>query len=210
MGNSASRSTQKQRQRQRQQSQRGGDYGFSGPAFVSASGAPVESRMDQIDCMEVARPPPAIGGARKSKKQRGGACGCNSQRGGQRGGGGGTGGYTVDVGSNDIGKMYSAITPGNCATVPTRAMVGGRRQQKQKQKNQRGGDSAATVYGLQSYSAGFDLNKPVEIPGGSAHYLDWTAYDNTCKGGARRSKKAKAKNAKKARKSQRKQRRSQQ
>jgi len=193
MGNSASRSTQKQRQRQR--SQRGGDYGFNGPAFVSASGAPVESRMDQIDCMEVARPPPAIGGARqrKSKKQkskrsqRGGACGCNSQS--QRGGGGGTGGYAVDVGSNDIGKMYSAITPGNCATVPSRAMVGGSRKQKQQQ--QRGGDSAATVYGLQSYSAGFDLNKPVEIPGGSAHYLDWTAYDNTCKGGARRSKKAK-------------------
>jgi len=151
--------------------------------------------MDQIDCMEVARPPPAIGGARqrKSKKQkskrsqRGGACGCNSQS--QRGGGGGTGGYAVDVGSNDIGKMYSALIPGNCATVPSRAMVGGSRKQKQQQ--QRGGDSAATVYGLQSYSAGFDLNKPVEIPGGSAHYLDWTAYDNTCKGGARRSKKAK-------------------
>jgi hypothetical protein len=83
-------------------------------------------------------------------------------------------------------------------------MVGGSRQQKEQQ--QRGGDSAATVYGLQSYSAGFDLNKPVEIPGGSAHYLDWTAYDNTCKGGARRSKKAK----KAKRKSQRKQRRSQQ
>ena len=201
MGNSGSRSTQKQRQRQRQQSQRGGDYGFSGPAFVSASGAPVESRMDQIDCMEVARPAPAIGGARrqqKSKKQRGGACGCNAQRGGQRGGGGGTGGFSVDVGSNDIGKMYSAVIPGNCATVPSRAMVGGRR--RRQQKNQRGGDSAASVYGLQSYSAGFDLNKPVEIPGGSAHYLDWTAYDNTCKGGARRSKKAKKA---KARKSQR-------
>jgi hypothetical protein len=84
-------------------------------------------------------------------------------------------------------------------------MVGGRRQQKQ----QRGGDSAATVYGLQSYSAGFDMNKPVELPSGSAHYLDWTAYDNTCKGGARRSKKAKAK-AKAQRKSQRKQRRSHQ
>jgi len=188
MGNSAS---QRATRRQRQRSQRGGDYGFSGPAFVSASGAPVESRMDQIDCMEVARPPPAIGGSRqrqrqrKSKRsQRGGACGCNSQR----GGGGGTGGYAVDVGSNDIGKMYSAITPGNCATVPSRAMVGGSRKQQQQQ---RGGDSAATVYGLQSYSAGFDLNKPVEIPGGSAHYLDWTAYDNTCKGGARRSKKAK-------------------
>jgi hypothetical protein len=79
-------------------------------------------------------------------------------------------------------------------------MVGGSRKQKQQQ--QRGGsDSAASVYGLQSYSAGFDLNKPVEIPGGSAHYLDWTAYDNTCKGGARRSKKVKK--AKKARKSQR-------
>jgi len=196
MGNSASRSTRRQKQR----SQRGGDYGFSGPAFVSASGAPVESRMGQIDCMEVARPPPAIGGARqrKSKKQQGGACGCNSQS--QRGGGGGTGGYTVDVGSNDIGKMYSALIPGNCATVPSRAMVGGSRKQKQQQ--QRGGsDSAASVYGLQSYSAGFDLNKPVEIPGGSAHYLDWTAYDNTCKGGARRSKKVKK--AKKARKSQR-------
>jgi hypothetical protein len=75
-------------------------------------------------------------------------------------------------------------------------MVGGSRKQKQ----QRGGDSAATVYGLQSYSAGFDMNKPVELPSGSAHYLDWTAYDNTCKGGARRSKKAK-----KARKSQKKQ-----
>ena len=209
MGNSASKRTTR-RQRQRQQSQRGGDYGFSGPAFVSASGAPVESRMDQIDCMEVARPAPAIGGARRSKKQRGGACGCNAQRGGQRGGGGGTGGFSVDVGSNDIGKMYSAVIPGNCATVPSRAMVGGRRRRQQKQKNQRGGDSAASVYGLQSYSAGFDLNKPVEIPGGSAHYLDWTAYDNTCKGGARRSKKAKAKKAKKQRKSQREQRRSQQ
>jgi hypothetical protein len=108
----------------------------------------------------------------------------------------------VDVGSNDIGKMYSAITPGNCATVPSRAMVGGSRKQQQ----QRGGDSAATVYGLQSYSAGFDLNKPVEIPGGSAHYLDWTAYDNTCKGGARRSRSKKSKKAKKSKK----QRRSQQ
>jgi hypothetical protein len=78
-------------------------------------------------------------------------------------------------------------------------MVGGSRKQQQ----QRGGDSAATVYGLQSYSAGFDLNKPVEIPGGSAHYLDWTAYDNTCKGGARRSKKSKkAKKSKKQRRSQ--------
>jgi hypothetical protein len=74
---------------------------------------------------------------------------------------------------------------------------------------QRGGDSAATVYGLQSYSAGFDLNKPVEIPGGSAHYLDWTAYDNTCKGGARRSRSKKSKKAKTAKKSK-KQRRSQQ
>ena len=95
----------------------------------------------------------------------------------------------MDVGANDIGKMYSAVTPGNCATVPASAAAA----------SQRGGN-AATVYGLQSYSAGYDLNKPVELPGGSAHYLDWTAYDNTCKGGARRSRSRKQK---KGRKSQR-------
>ena len=164
----------------RKRGQKGGDYGFSGPAFMSAAGAPIESRMDQIDCMAVERPAPTLqasyGGARRSRKsQKGGACGCNALRLQQTGGGGGTGGYSVDVGANDIGKLYSAVTPGNCATVPLRAVGGSRR-------SQRGG----ATYGLQSYTAGYDMNRPVEAGGGSAHYLDWTVYDKTCKGGARR------------------------
>ena len=165
--------------------QKGGDFGFSGPAFMSAAGAPVESRLDQVDCMAVDRPAPVLqssyGGARRSRKQKGGACGCNSLR--QTGGGGGTGGLTVDVGANDIGKLYSAVIPGNCATVPVRAMVGGSR------RSQRGGSEA---YGLQSYTAGYDMNRPVEAGGGSAHYMDWTAYDKTCKGGARRTRRSRS------------------
>jgi hypothetical protein len=102
----------------------------------------------------------------------------------------------MDVMNNDLIKMAS-FTPGNCATVPASAAAA-----SQRGGSGSGSDSAATVYGLQSYSAGYDLNKPVELPGGSAHYLDWTAYDNTCKGGARRSRSRKQK---KARKSQRKQ-----
>ena len=179
MGASASRT------RRAKRGQKGGDYGYSGPAFMSAAGAPVESRMDQIDCMAVDRPAPTLhGGARRSRKQRsqkqqkGGACGCNMLQ--QRGGGGGTGGFSMDVMNNDLGK-YSAFTPGNCATVPARAMVGGSRKH-----NQRGGSEA---YGLQSYTAGYDMNRPVETAGGSAHYLDWTAYDKTCKGGARKGRK---------------------
>ena len=195
MGARFSRATRKANKKDRK-SQKGGDYGFSGPAFMTSAGAPVESRMDQIDCMEVDRPAPVLqasyGGARRSRsrsrsrsrKQKGGACGCNALRLQQTGGGGGTGGYSVDVGANDIGKLYSAVTPGNCATVPLRAMVGGRK----KTHKQRGGDSAASVYGLQSYSTGLDMNKPVELPNGSAHYLDWTAYDKTCRGGARRNR----------------------
>jgi hypothetical protein len=95
----------------------------------------------------------------------------------------------VDVGANDIGKMYSAVTPGNCATVPARATVGGSRRQKNHRRSQRGGSEA---YGLQSYTAGYDMNRPVEAIGGSAHYMDWSVYDKTCKGGARRSKKSRS------------------
>ena len=167
-------------------SQTGGDYGFSGPAFMSAAGAPVESRMDQIDCMAVDRPAPVLqasyGGARRTRKsQKGGACGCNALR--QTGGGGGTGGHSVDVMSNDLGK-YAAFTPGNCATVPARAMIGGSR--RNHRRSQRGGSEA---YGLHSYTAGLDMNQPVEAGGGSAHYMDWTVYDKTCKGGARKGRK---------------------
>lgn len=93
----------------------------------------------------------------------------------------------MNVTNNDLGK-YSAFTPGNCATVPARAMVGGSRKQ-----NQRGGSEA---YGLQSYTAGYDMNRPVEAGGGSAHYMDWTVYDKTCKGGARKGSKSHKKNRK--------------
>ena len=108
----------------------------------------------------------------------------------------------MDVMNNDLIKMAS-FTPGNCATVPASAAAA-----SQRGGSSSGSDSAATVYGLQSYSAGYDLNKPVELPGGSAHYLDWTAYDNTCKGGARRSRKQKKQRKQKQRKSQRQSRRS--
>jgi len=181
-------------------SQTGGDYGFSGPAFMSAAGAPVESRLDQLDCMEVAREAPKLtGGARRSKKQRnqrnqknqkGGACGCNQQR----GGGGGTGGYSVDVTNNDL-IGYAGFTRGDCAAVPPRAQYGGSRR-KQSKRQQKGGavPSAAAVYGLQSYPTGYDMNVPVEVDKGTAHYMDWTAYDNTCKGGSRRNRKQKKRN----------------
>jgi len=179
---------------------------------MSAAGAPVESRMDQIDCMAVDRPAPTLqasyGGARRSRKQtknqKGGGCGCNMQQQQQRGGGGGTGGYSVDVGANDIGKLYSAVIPGNCATVPPRAVGGSRKRMRmQQQRNQRGGSES---YGLQSYSATYDMNRPVEIPGGTAHYLDWTASDKTCKGGARKgNKRNKGNKGNKSRRSHKKQ-----
>jgi hypothetical protein len=102
----------------------------------------------------------------------------------------------MDVMNNDLGK-YSAFTPGNCATVPARAMVGGSRknQQKQQQKSQRGGSEA---YGLVSYTAGYDMNRPVEAGGGSAHYMDWSTFDKTCKGGARKGRSRKASHKKRA------------
>ena len=198
MGAASSCVTRKNRKDRKSQKggQTGGDYGYNGPAFMSAAGAPVESRLDQIDCMEVERVAPVLsGGSRKQKQQRqkggqtGGACGCNQLQ--QRGGAGSaTGGFSTGVETNDLIKM-PVYTAGNCATVPTRAMYGGSRKQKQQRK-QRGGDSsAAAVYGLQSYTATYDMNKPVELPSGSAHYMDWTATDRTCRGGSRRQRQRK-------------------
>ena len=196
MGAGSSCATRKNRKGKK--SQTGGDYGYSGPAFVSAAGAPVESRLDQIDCMEVERVAPVLsGGSRKQRKQQrqrggqtGGACGCNQLQ--QRGGAGSaTGGFATGVETNDLIKM-PVYTAGNCATVPTRAMYGGSRKQQRKQ---RGGDSsAAAVYGLQSYTATYDMNKSVETAGGTAHYLDWTATDRTCRGGSRRQRQRKQRN----------------
>ena len=107
MGAGSSCATRKNRKGKK--SQTGGDYGYSGPAFMSAAGAPVESRLDQIDCMEVERVAPVLsGGSRKQKqrkqqRQKGGACGCNQLQ--QRGGAGSaTGGFSTGVETNELIK----------------------------------------------------------------------------------------------------------
>ena len=134
--------------------QHGGGFSFTGPAFDPAKGlAPVESRTFYDDCAN------QIGG------------GCNGGCPGsyppmQRGGGGGTGGYTIDVTSNALGKVHDGYIVAPCP--------------------QRGGGGEI----VSSYPAGFGFGPKgaVETPSGSAHYLDPLPYGQQCMGGGARSR----------------------
>lgn len=133
--------------------QRGGGFSFTGPAFDPAKGlAPVESRAAYDDCAN------QIGG------------GCNGGCGGsyppmQRGGGGGTGGYTIDVTSNALGKVHDGYIVAPCP--------------------QRGGADPVSSYPV---GYGFGPQGAVETPSGSAHYLDPLPYGQQCMGGGARSR----------------------
>jgi hypothetical protein len=98
---------------------------------------------------------PQRGGGSCGLPQRGGSCGI------QRGGGGGGGGYMVNVGSNDLGKVATYV-PGSCP-------------------GQRGGNAIGT------YAASYSVTEPVLLDSG-ARYLNVMAGQ---KAGSRRRRKAK-------------------
>jgi hypothetical protein len=150
--------SQKKTQR-RQRSQRGGSpsYAYTGPAGISAGGVPYESRAGNDGNCEQSFRP---------APQAGGGCGCNAPQSLMRGGGGGSGGYGFNM--DTPSKLYPEVRAGVCPS-------------------QAGGASNAELLGIDSYPAGYALDRPVFTP--SASYLDYTGYDRTCKGGARKSRK---------------------
>lgn len=173
------------KQQRRSRKQRGGNgFAFSGPAAVSASGVPFESRGGYDHCGPEMRAAPDVsatgafsGGSLKnrSRKQRGGSCNC---WGGQAGGGAGTGGYSFIL-DNSLGKVYADLPKGTCG--------------------QSGGGSSDAVV---SYSSGYGFSATSPFSTSSAHFLEPQSYDRTCAGGAR-SRKA-LKGSRKARKGSRK------
>jgi hypothetical protein len=107
-------------------------------------------------------------------RQQGGACGC------MVGGGGGSGGYGFAL-DNSLGKVYPATTMGACPSAPAaNPLVGGA--------------SDAELRGINSYSAGYAMNSPVNTP--SATYMGYTGYGRSCMGGARKSRNLRRKNRK--------------
>jgi hypothetical protein len=160
--------------------QRGGDgFGYTGAAFDAAGGmAPVESRVAFSHCDAPARPGSLVGGARRkgrrtARAQRGGACNscsapaqlyAQSQQ-----VGGGSGGYGFQL-SNELGKVYPALTVGACPGAQT------------------GGASMADARVIDSYPAGYGYGPESvrEINSGTAHYLDQISYGRQCMGGGAR------------------------
>jgi hypothetical protein len=154
------KSQRSKKRSQRRKSQRGGGWGFQ-DSFVSASGAPVALNTWTDDCATTSRPDPLTG--QDAGRQIGGACGCMIPA-PQLGGGSGTGGYAVNIASNDMGKVPMSFDRAPCV--------------------QRGG-SAAQTYGISSYSAGYGLTNPVEL-GTGARYMDPVQYGRVCVGGSRK------------------------
>ena len=168
--------------RSRSRKQRGGDYGsygnfaFTGPAGVSAGGVPFESRAaDNAHCGWNYRVAPQLGGrrSRRSRKQRGGSCGCNGLM--QFGGGSGNGGFGVGL-SNQLGKVYDHLSVGACPPTPRATQLGG-----------------ASPLEIASYPAGYGFGPRGVVSTDSAHYMDPTGYDRSCRGGYRKTKGRKAK-----------------
>jgi hypothetical protein len=175
--------SRKHSRRHRRFQQRGGDgYGYTGAAFPpSASQAPLESRVAFSHCGFPARPGSLVGGARRHRK---------SHR-KQHGGGGGTGGYAINVSSNDIGKMYSSVDAGVCPG-PVRGQMGGA--------------NMMDVRAIDSYSAGYGYApaSAVEVGAGTAHYLNQLPYGRQCMGGGyRKGRRSARRHTKKSRKSRR-------
>jgi hypothetical protein len=171
----------RKRMTRRRRQQRGGGFSYDGPAGVSASGVPFDTRATYDHCYGDMRAAPAVtpvgamrgGRRRQSRRGQRGGCGCMASVPIQAGGGGGTGGYGFDLTSHAMGKDYAALTVGACP--------------------QKGGavPSAAEAYGAVSYPAGygFDTSSAYSTP--SAHFLEPMGYDRSCKGGARRRHKRK-------------------
>lgn len=165
--------------------QRGGDgYGYQGAAFAPVgSMAPVESRVGFSHCGFPTRPGSLVGGARhkgsrsarRSRRQRGGVCSGGCTPGIQYGGGGGTGGYAINVSSNDIGKMYASVDARPCPG-PERPGA------------QAGGANMMDTRVVSSFPAGYGFapDSAVEVGHGTAHYLNPISYGRQCMGGGRR------------------------
>ena len=156
----------KRRQSQRnQRSQKGGAYGFTGPAFQPVNGmAPIEARSIYPDGEELVRPAPGIQGG-------GGCSSCSSTVHMLRGGGSGGGGYSFDLHNHPLGKE-PVVVPGSCPQLL------------------RGGGSSSSPLDLVSYNAGFGYNpsSAVEVGKGTAHYLEPVSYGASCMGGGGRSR----------------------
>lgn len=169
----------KSRRTTRKKSQRGGgaSYGFTGAAFQTPGGVSVENRAAYSHCADpragtapnvTAFETTQFGGKRqRSRKQRGGGCGCMawpSTK--QSGGGSGNGGFAVDVTSNEMMKSYASLVKAPC---PTSQM----------------GGAAVNDHGIVSYKTGygFDTSSPVSTD--SAHYLNPIGYNRTMAGGRR-------------------------
>ena len=144
----------------RTRKQRGGGWGYNGPAFQPTAGMAPEAARAAIDtgCDFPERPAPQVGGG----------CGCVAappmQQ--QRGGGAGTGGYGFTLDNSMGGKVYADLTRGPCPS-------------------QSGGMRAEPVV---SYPSGYGYNtaSAVEVGGGTAHYLEQASYGRQCMGGGRR------------------------
>jgi hypothetical protein len=146
------------------------------------------------DGAELARAAPSVagvggvlsqmGGRRRSRKQKGGACGCMGL---QRGGGSGTGGFGFTL-NNDLGKVYADLPRGSC-NLPQRggfAPIGASESSGQIVSNPAGfGYAPASVF---------------ESKDGSAHFLEQLPYGKAQAGGRRRhSRKGGRKGGRKAR-----------
>lgn len=118
--------------------QAGGDYKYSG-AQIAGNGAPIGAVVD------VASP----------HCQSGGGCGCMIPA-PQNGGGGGFGGYTVDVGSHDLGKV-GVVVPGSC-------QKGGDLAKFNDYPSMAGGPSAVSVHEMATHGAGYSNGPAVLSP----------------------------------------------
>jgi hypothetical protein len=191
----ARRHSRKQSRSRRLRRQRGGAFGIDvAHPITTASGAPLEARASMADGAELARAAPSVagvggvlsqmGGRRRSRKQKGGACGCMGL---QRGGGSGTGGFGFTL-NNDLGKVYADLPRGSC-NLPQRggfAPIGASESSGQIVSNPAGfGYAPASVF---------------ESKDGSAHFLEQLPYGKAQAGGRRRhSRKGGRKGGRKAR-----------
>lgn len=170
-----------------------GQYGFTGPAGMSAAGVPLDSRgawyshcgwdnarsaTPDVGSYKTTQFGGHFGGSRKQRKQRGGSCACSgitmppaiAQ---QKGGGGGAGGYSTIL-SNDLGKVHAGFAVAPCPPAPRENQVGG----------------ASSPEQIVSYTTGFGYSPSSVVSTSSAHYLNQQAYNKTCSGGARRTRKS--------------------
>lgn len=185
------------RHRRSRKAQRGGSagndgaYGYTGPAFMTAGGVPLESRTPYSHEGDFRGAGPDIAayktvqfggrkGSRKGRKgrgrktQRGGGCGCMAWPATrqQSGGGSGSGGFAVNVADNSMLKMYSSVDRYPC---PAPVQAGG---------------AAADELGIVSYPAGYGFGPAGAVLTDSAHYLDPIAYNRSMAGGRRTKRKS--------------------